>query len=614
MAFRTRPLAVTVLALAPLLLPFAAGAQGLPPPPPPPVPPEVASPSPGPSGGPNAVPSGAPATPEPGTTPPEAPQPGGPASPTPSGVPTGVPTPGTVPSGAQVPIRVDRARVQLTPGEAGVVHLSGGLGDIVSAPSFAGIQVMSDASGRTLTITAVANGRGTIAVSDAAGDTATISVLVAPPAGVVPVDVTVELAGTDSPSFVNARVGDAIAQVAQLQPGATVSVAPFATAPLHPGDVLDLPAHVALHGNDAFVDRSGTTSVHVHVTPLPQLNPVVLFYSDDPERLGTLDDGVLFRGAIDATRPARVYAYHVSDVPRRLYLVLTAPMGTSHVQILGAAAGPTDAFSYVGHVATVRYLLEHATQESIVETVLTAAPVVVPLGAGVMQPGQLIAATYDVKVLDGNSVDVMVVAAAVGVDPTTLLSQPEHPSDGHYRRGEFSLANVPPIALSYTAGAPEPDPFTVGVRYFANGTPAFPNLRSDINDAAGQRAPLAGDYGVLRNVSLQLANPTDAPQNVYLYEQPGANGGVTTTMWFDGDPAPTEIKCVSDPSQRYLVKGFGLAPGQTLSVTGTYMTDGTSFLPLTFGLTATQPPDAPPNGCGSSPNVTQSVASTAIDR
>ena len=270
--------------------------------------------------------------------------------------------------------------------------------------------------------------------------------------------------------------------------------------------------------------------------------------------------------------------------------------------MLGAAAGPTDAFSYVGHISTLRYLLERAPQESFVTTISSAAPAIVPLGAGPMLAGQLIAAIYDLRVLDGGPVNVMVVAAGTGIDPATLLAQPEHPSDGHFRRGEFSLANVPPLALSYTAGAPEPAPFVVGARYFADGRAAFPNARPDIVAAAGQRAPLAGDYGVLRNVALQLANPTAAPQNVYLYEQPGANGGVTTTIWFDGDAAPTEVRCVSDPSQRYLVKGFGLAPGQTLSVTGTYMTDGTSFLPLSFGLTATQPPVAPTNGCGPKPD------------
>ena len=576
----TRPTILLAAALVSLatLMPVVARAQGLPPPPPPPIPPEVSSPS----------PSAAPASPSPSATPATVPSTGPTASPGASAVP--------------VPIRVDRASVGITPGHALVVRVSGGVGQLVSSPSFSGVQVDSDPSGRVLTLTGVANGRGTVTISDAAGDTAVITVLVAPAAGVVPGDVSVELAGTDSPQFVTARVGDAIVQLAQMEPGTTVAVGGLNPATLHPGDTLETSAHVVLQGNDVYVDAGGTTNVHVRVAALPRLDPTVLFYSDDPERLGALDDGVLFRGTIDPTQPARAYVYHVSDTPRRLYLALSTTLGTSHVQVLGAAAGPTDAFSYVGHLATVRYLLERASQESVVTMVSPAAPVFVPLGAGQMLAGQLIAATYDLRVLDGGSVNVMVVAATSGVDPATLLAQPEHPSDGHFRRGEFSLAGVPSLALSYTAGQPDPDPFTVGVRYFADGRAAFPNARADITAAAGQRAPLAGDYGVLRNVSLQLANPTATPQNVYLYEQPGANGGVTTTIWFDGDPAPTEVRCVSDPSQRYLVKGFGLAPGQTLDVTGTYMTDGTSFLPLAFGLTATQPPVAPLNGCGPKPD------------
>jgi hypothetical protein len=488
------------------------------------------------------------------------------------------------------------------PGATVIVHVSGGIGSLIASPSFSGVEVFSDAAGRTLTLTGFANGRGTITISDTAGDTAVVNVLVAPRAGVVPADASVELGGTVSAQFVAARVQDAIAQVAQMQPGTTLAVRGLTVAgTLHPGDTLEAQAYVTVQGNDAYVDQSGTTNVHLRVDALPRLDPAVLFYSDDPERLGPLDDGVLFRGTIDATLPARAYVYHVSDVPRRLYLALATTTGTAHVQVLGAAAGPTDAFSYVGHLSTLRYLLERAPQESVVTTVSSAAPVLVPIGGGTMLAGQLIAAIYDLRVLDGGPVNVMVVAASTGVDPATLLAQPEHPSDGHFRRGVFSLANVPPLAMSYTAGAPEPAPFTVGVRYFADGRAAFPNERQNIVAAAGQRAPLAGDYGVLRNVALQLVNPTDTPQNVYLYEQPGADGGVTTTMWFDGDDAPTEVRCVSDPSQRYLVKGFGLPPGQTLNVTGTYMTDGTSFLPLAFGLTATQPPVAPPNGCGPKP-------------
>jgi hypothetical protein len=94
-------------------------------------------------------------------------------------------------------------------------------------------------------------------------------------------------------------------------------------------------------------------------------------------------------------------------------------------------------------------------------------------------------------------------------------------------------------------------------------------------------------------VALELSNPGDAPQDVYLYEQ--AEGGTaTTTIWFAGDPRPTEIPCVRSTTNRYLVKAFALAPGERRTVTGEYMTDGTSSFPLAFGLTSAAP--SPPPG------------------
>lgn len=575
MTFRTISLAAAVALALLWSLPAAARAQGVPPPPPPVPPSPSASPSP------SAVP-----TPEPVAT-------------------TGPTAAPSASPGIPIPIRLDRSRVGVVPGTSVAVHVSGGAGPLVVSPSFSGVDADYDEAAHTLTLRGVANGRGTVTLNDSAGDSAVVAVLVAPPAGVVPPDVTIDLAGNISPQFATARIHDTVAQLAQLQPNATAGIGGVTVGALHPGDSVNLLVRTTLSGNDTFVDQTGTTNVHLRVAALPHLDPLVLFYSDDPERLGPLDDGVLFRGTIDATRPARAYVYHVSDVPRQLYLALSAATGIAHVQVLGAYAGPSDAFSYVGHLATVRYLIERAPQESVVLTVAPGAPAIVPLGAGPILAGQLVAAIDDLRVVDGGPVNVMVVAAGTGFDPATLLSQPEHPSDGHFRRGEFSLANVPPLALSYTAGASEPAPVTFGFRYDANGRAAFPNLRADIVAAAGQRAPLSGDYGVLRTVALTLANPTATLQSLYLYEQPGANGGVTTTMWFDGDTAPTEVRCVSDPAQRYLVKAFAVAPGQTLNVSGSYMTDGTSFLPISFGLTATQPPLAPANGCGPKPDAPQ---------
>ena len=454
-------------------------------------------------------------------------------------------------------------------------------------PSFAGVSARYDAFARTLTLSGGAPGSGTVTLSDAAGDSASVNVLVAPPAGVVPADATVELAGDVTPEFAAARIQATLDGLAQRRPGSSLGFRGVTLpAALHPGDALDAQAQVHVDGHDAYVDAFGTTGVHLRVAALPKLDPQVLFYSDDPERLGAGADGVLFRGTVDAARPARAYVYHVSDTPgRRLYLVLRTPSASTRVQVLGALAGPNDAFSYVGHSATLRYLQTRPTQQSFVATVTPDAPYLMPLGAA-MKAGELVAAIQDLRVLDGGPLEVAVVAAGGDAAALSSLGGPELPGDGHGRRGEFALAPVPPLALAFTVGGAEPEPFVIGSPLIANARP-------------GGHA-LAGDYGVLRPVQLQLANPTASPQNVFLYEVTGG-GGATTTFRFDGDPVPTSVLCVNDPLNRYLVKGFALAPGETRTVTGEYMTDGTSFFPVDFGLTATPPLPVPPKACNPRP-------------
>ncbi|MEA2665973.1 MAG: hypothetical protein QOI11_2917 [Candidatus Eremiobacteraeota bacterium] len=583
-------------ALALFGLPLRAGAQSPPAPPPPPTPPPLASPSaPLPSATPlpgeTPTPSTPPlpgetpapgATPLPGETPApgQTPAPGATPTPIPSGAPSVSPQPG-------VPIRIDRAKVGVVPGGTVVLSVAGGIGPLTAQPSFSGVNARYDPLARTLTLSGGAPGRGTVTLADAAGDSASVNVLVAPPAGVVPADAAVELAGEVAPDFAASRIQAALDQLAQRRPGSTVTYRGVTLpAALHPGDVLDAQAQVRVDGYDAYVDASGTTGVHLRVAALPKLDPQVLFYSDDPERLGAGADGVLFRGTVDAARPARAYVYHVSDTPgRRLYLALRAAGASTRVQVLGAMAGPNDAFSYVGHTSTLRYLQTRPAQQSYVATVTPDAPYLIPLGAP-MKAGELVSAIQDLRVLEGGPLEVDVVAAGTDAAALAYLNGPELPGDGHGRRGEFALDAVPPLALAYTVGGAEPAPFVIG-------NALIPNLRP------GGRA-LAGDYGVLRPVQLQLANPTPSPQNVFLYEVAGG-GGATTTFRFDGDPAPTSVLCVNDPANRYLVKQFALAPGETRTVTGEYMTDGTSYLPIDFGLSATPPLAVPPKACNPRP-------------
>ena len=501
------------------------------------------------------------------------------ASPSANASASATPVPTASPTPLAIPIVVDHARVGIVPGTTVVVSVSGGSGAITASPSSPNVDVRYDPIARRLTLAGRAPGTTTVTLTDTAGDTATVDVLVAAPAGVVPSDVSVELGGTVSPQFAATKIAAAIAASAQLRPGTHVDVhdaTPGDT--LRPGDTLEATAHVRIDGDGTFVDVTGTTSVHVRVETLPELDPQILFYSDDPEKLLSGTDGVLYRAMLDATKPARTYFYHVAyGSTHRLFLALRATGADAHVQILGYAAGPSNAFAYVGHVATVKYLLARRTQESSIVPVTADAPYVQELGAQQLQSGELVAGALDLRVLDGGPVDVDVISTGPDVDPASFYGAPELPTDGHGRRGEFDLTTVPPLALAYAVGSPDSDPFEIG-------SPTIANLRPD------GRA-LGGDYGVLRNVSLQLSNPSSAPASVYFYELP-SGGSATTTIWFTGDPKPTEIPCVVRQN-RYTIAQYDLAPGETRVVTGEYMTDGASSFPLLFGLTGT-PPSPPP--------------------
>lgn len=502
------------------------------------------------------------------------------ASPTPSTTPTAIPS--SLPSSTLLPrpIRLDRARVGIVPGGSLAINVSGGVGTLVARSSDPSVDASYDAISHQLLVRARTPGNATVSLLDGVGDAASVDVLVAPPAGFVPANVTVNLGGNVSPAFAVARVNDEIARQAQMQPKTTIDIHGIAIpATIHPGDRVDVSARVRIDGAGAFVDALGTTNVHVRVDAYPRIDPSLLLYSDDPERLDAAADGVVYRATIDAAHSARAYVYHVSDTPaRRLYLVLQSATGPARVRLLGYAAGPENAFSFVGHRATIQYLLERGAQESVVLDVTPETPLVVPLGARAMRAGDLVAAIFDLHIEQGDTLSANVVAVSGDRNPLEVLDAPELGDDGHGRRGEFSLVGVPPLALTYGVGSPDTLPFSIGEPTIAN---VRPNGRA-----------LGGDYGVLREVALQLNNPTNAPATVYLYETP-AGGNATTTMWFTGDPTPTEISCVRGGPGRYAVKSFVLAPSETRVVTGEYMTDGTSYFPLLFGLTQT-PPSPPP--------------------
>ncbi len=161
----------------------------------------------------------------------------------------------------------------------------------------------------------------------------------------------------------------------------------------------------------------------------------------------------------------------------------------------------------------------------------------------------------------------------------------------------FALTGIAPIDLTLGAGAPDAQPASIG-------DAALPNLRT------GER-PLGGDYGVVRPFALHLANPSATAFTAYLYELTSGSGGATATLAFDGDAAATLVPCVDDASQPHLIRAFTLAAGETRTVTGSFMTDGSASYPIRLGLSATPPLAAGANGCAPAPAAAPPSTSTA---
>ena len=268
--------------------------------------------------------------------------------------------------------------------------------------------------------------------------------LVGLPAGTLPNDVDVAVAGTVSAAFVSARIRDAVERALVRQPGTTLDIHGITIPPtLVPGAKLEAQAGITLGGRGTFVDVSARTNVHVHDEPLPVPDPALLFYSDDPEYVGAPLAGVLIRGTIDAQTPARLFAYHVADgAPRQMWLALRA-VAAARVQVLGTISGASPAYAYIGQQSTARFLAARASGESAIVTVAAGTPYVI--GFGTMQPGDLIEAIEDLRVVDGGPVDVVLLTGPAVPAALPSLDGPELPGDSHGRRGVFALGGIAPL-------------------------------------------------------------------------------------------------------------------------------------------------------------------------
>jgi len=418
-----------------------------------------------------------------------------------------------------------------------------------------------------------------------------------PAAGVIPATLTLNVTGSPAdPAFLDQQIRNALNRAIRptLRTAASISYGPFNPWPLYPlpaGARAAVNVTVRIAGDDTSAPVTAITTVNLNNVILPAAAPTMLFLSDDPEYL--LTEGLVYRGAVSASRPARLYYYHSNiGLPRGLDVVLSAA-ATTRVQLIDSEAGPDQDVMAVGHTVTRELLRAEQANVGTIVDVVPGRPFV--LRHSLMLQAEVVAGAVDVRVLDGGPVTVSLVGSPAGSRPEAFLDGARMPRDGHDRHGAFDLTGFGALTATYTIGAESP----AAVQY--GGKDATPrNL--DPSDTGHDY----GDYGIVHRITFTLVNPTDDPHNVFLYQKP-LGGPVRGTFFVDGQLK--ELGCVRLP-QPYWITTYQLLPHSTAASTTITMTDGGSFYPVEFGVTETRPlPYTPPVGSpdGCSPATTRAA-------
>jgi hypothetical protein len=545
-------LAALVLALPPSgPMGSRAGAQTPPAGTPPAVP--TAAPSAGASGGPT------PAATPPGPAP--APQPASPEAPaaeSPAAAPTPTPT--------QPPIIVDPPAAGVNPGATLNLRLIQVLGTVtvtVADPSIADAAV--DQRTRTLTVTGKALGSTVVTVKDERGLTRDVPVRVADNAGTIAASAEVRITGNPATTqFIAEQATRAARKAASVRPGATVAVTTDSVSvrePLAPDDVTLVDVPVILSGGDRYFSVSGTTTVRVENFAEPDVPPQSLLVSDFPETLKA--NGVLFTADLNARQAERFLYYHYNPAgqpDRHIVLrVANAAPEPALLQFISGRGGPDVNEMLVGHMSTERFLVRRAQNEGTVlqipgNSTLTLVDQPLPAGnvvSNLLQLHEIAGPGLHLTLLALDSSDA---GGAPLADSALLVGDVPH------ARGIYP---IPEFFFDFTYDTDGPD-LEVPI-----GQIPLPNLV--------QGETLAGDYGVLQSVRVQIVNnDRHNARQIALYANP-RGGRATGTFIIDGVLVQAHQMA---PFGHYKLRQYTIPPGSFVRTDVVTMPEGGSSYPL----------------------------------
>lgn len=336
-------------------------------------------------------------------------------------------------------------------------------------------------------------------------------------AAALPAAIEVTVTGNPSdPVLVSDAIRHGILRATGVLPGSVIGVGSSEPAALLPGETqtLEVPVEV----RSPFARHVwGVVRVTVRNVSIAVQTPSRLLVSNHPETVTA--NGVLFAETLQAGEAVRLLYHHRNGAKtaRLVTVTLTNPQAEpARVLVIGAVAGPSTDVMYAGHIAAARFLPRLDRGQGYV--------IDVPAGrrhtftVHEMPPGELVSGLLQVQNLSGR-LHLGVHIRSPWLLERTVTSEVNEPAYPH-PHGSFAASEVS-VAASVRAGE----------------TALVTNLGlmlSPLDPVTGVR--LAGDYGVLYRVTLDLVNSTDLDARFALVAT-AASGPARGMVLVDGEPA-----------------------------------------------------------------------------
>jgi hypothetical protein len=378
-------------------------------------------------------------------------------------------------------------------------------------------------------------------------------------AGRLPAQLAARVTGRPaSQEVIRRAVEAATAGGLTLQPGAWADINPWVdgTPALEPGASTAVPVRVSASGPD-YLPYQTRRNVTVRNESLSMGPAEVLLVSNSPERL--LSRGQWYEGTLGAGQTARLLYHHVNatGAPGDLIVELVnlgGEPGEAHV--IAGKGGPSRDESWAGHRAGQEFLASRAAAAGWVVSLRPgwAAPILVQR----MTTDSVASGVLELRALRGGD---FIVRCRLERPRSSWLP---YELDAYYPSptlGRWRYAN------------PRRE---IAARYVVGGDWAFVEIGDGAIPGQADGERLAGNYGVIYAVTLELVNPTAEAATVEVYLEPG--GGVARgTLLVEG--RLVEAALLTREAEA-AVASYQLGPGDGRTVHIETMPQGGSNYPV----------------------------------